>query len=487
MKREELINNTNCSDFDVTVIGGGISGARIYSELCSRGYRVLLIDKGDFGCGTSQASGMMIWGGLLYLKNLDFKTVYKLSKARDGMLAKFPDMVDSRSFRYMPCQTGGRNRMFVYWALVLYWLLGSRKRHFPKGEKEYSELKLVNSDQFKKSLTYEEAFLNLSDCRFVLHWLMAWQSERTIPLNYCSVKQSSYKDNHWHLSIKDGLHNKEFECKSKFIVNAAGVWTDTVNSEFEVESIYRHRFSKGVYLNLPKPSEHLKTLIFEMGLHGDSLTYVPWGPVSMWGPTETPVENLTDAFIPDKNDIQFLLDSANKNLRRKFGISDIVSVRTGVRPLAVKKGFNKKVYPLNLSRKHLINKSTSKNFLSIYGGKLTSCGIIADEVAHYLTPHIKKTAENKIEFIQPNNLIHFPKIKEELPSPEWCKKHEACHTLEDYLRRRTNISQWVANEGFGRNMENETLLKSMAETFTPSGKQFQNHLSNVNNSILNTL
>jgi len=72
--------------FDVTIVGGGINGACLYHHLCQQGYRVLLVDKGDFACGTSQASAMMVWGGLLYLRNMDFLTVAKLSRDREAMI-----------------------------------------------------------------------------------------------------------------------------------------------------------------------------------------------------------------------------------------------------------------------------------------------------------------------------------------------------------------------------------------------------------------
>ena len=67
--RDRNISNTAGNNFDITIIGGGINGASLYNKLVQEGYRVLLIDKGDFASGTSQASGMMIWGGLLYLRN----------------------------------------------------------------------------------------------------------------------------------------------------------------------------------------------------------------------------------------------------------------------------------------------------------------------------------------------------------------------------------------------------------------------------------
>ena len=96
----------NGRTFDVAVIGGGINGVCLYHHLCEAGYSVLLLDKADFAGGTTQASGMMIWGGLLYLRTLDLGTVWRLSKARDRMLRDLNEWVKPCTFRYLPVQRG---------------------------------------------------------------------------------------------------------------------------------------------------------------------------------------------------------------------------------------------------------------------------------------------------------------------------------------------------------------------------------------------
>lgn len=90
--------------FDVVVVGGGINGACLYHYLCAAGYSVLLVDARDFAGATSQASAMMIWGGLLYLRNWDLLTVWRLCAARDRMIRQIEDWVEVRPFRYLPHQ-----------------------------------------------------------------------------------------------------------------------------------------------------------------------------------------------------------------------------------------------------------------------------------------------------------------------------------------------------------------------------------------------
>ena len=99
--REKHWECARTEQFDVAIVGGGINGACLYDALCKKGYRTILLDKGDFACGSSQASGMMIWGGLLYLKNFDVASVYKFSKARDKMIGTYYDSISPRSFTKM--------------------------------------------------------------------------------------------------------------------------------------------------------------------------------------------------------------------------------------------------------------------------------------------------------------------------------------------------------------------------------------------------
>src|ERR1035437_8808259 len=103
----------NVESVETLVIGGGITGAGFFHVAARRGRDVPLVEGGDFAFGTSQASGMMIWGGLLYLKNLEIAVVRKLSRARDLLLARRPDQADVRRFVFLPLLRGGRPGWFV--------------------------------------------------------------------------------------------------------------------------------------------------------------------------------------------------------------------------------------------------------------------------------------------------------------------------------------------------------------------------------------
>ena len=125
--------------FDAAVIGGGINGASAFCELARRGHSVVLLEKGDFAGGTSQASSMMVWGGLLYLKQLDFGLVRRMCYARDRMIDQEHAWVRARRYRYMPKPDAPMRGWQANAVLHFYWLLGGGRRMRPRQERSWPE------------------------------------------------------------------------------------------------------------------------------------------------------------------------------------------------------------------------------------------------------------------------------------------------------------------------------------------------------------
>ena len=466
-RSERLGIARNCL-FDVTIVGGGVNGACLYDRLCRQGYRVALLDRGDFGSGTSQASAMMVWGGLLYLRSLDFRSVYNFSEARDRMISVMSNLVTPRLLRY--CFSPGNlfGRYLILAGLYAYWTIGRFKRRRPALEECYPESKLLKKSV--DSLVYEEAFLNTSDSRFVLQWITPHQPPDGVALNCCKIEGGAYRpaEQLWRIQVVDRLEKKEIELRSHLVVNCAGVWADTINAAFAIRSPYKHVFSKGVFINFPRQPEHLAPLIFEMGEHGDVLTSLPWGPVAMWGPTETAITELDEGFVATADDVRFLLDHRKRCLKEQSRKEDIVALRCGVRPLAVKSSFDSRVYPLELSRSFRIAVDPARPWISSYGGKLTGCSELASRVANKVRDFFPAPATGPAEHPQDSSesipVIDFPGLSDPQPDPGWCRTREFCCTLDDYLRRRTNISQWVPRGGLGREDEHLPFLRTICLT-----------------------
>ena len=287
-----------------------------------------------------------------------------------------------------------------------------------------------------------------------------------VALNHCELMHARWEASQrsWRLELSDRHGGSNWGVRARVLVNAAGVWAERVGESCGLEQRYRHVFSKGVYLAFPRPAQLDEAMAFEMEQHGDTQTFTPWGPVALWGPTESAVKDIETGFRPDVADVRFLLSQANSNLREKRGVEDIVSLRCGIRPLAVERSFARDVYPLDLSRRHVVARDRKVAALTIFGGKLTSAPMIAREVSRrvgeYMLPRgLPPTSHNGAALAT----IRFPGIDVALPSPRWCVEHEGCVTLEDYLRRRTNIAQWVPRLGLGIDDRNLREIVAIAE------------------------
>jgi len=456
----------NDHEFDVVIIGAGINGACLYDTLCREKYKVLLVDSGDFASGTSQSSGMMIWGGLLYLKNLDLRTVFELSSDRNRIVQQKAGWMVPTMMRYLPSTGAGRAKWWVQSGLWLYWMMGLGQRRRPRSEDQFSELALLKRGLVNGSLAYEEAFLEQSDARFVYRWIAPHRFSGQVAMNYCHLNGSfSAKDQRWHLDVTDGLSGQHYPIQAKMVVNCAGIWTDQVNAEFGIESPFRHAFSKGVYLGIPRAEQHNSSLFFELGEHDDVITFVPWGPISLWGPTETSMHDLSEGLAASRTDVDYLLEHYARRFRTPIRRQDIVSVRCGVRPLVVNRHYQSDRYPLELSRRQEVFQSPAEPWISCYGGKLTGCG----RMAHRALVLIKRSVAASADICTADDvweasleLTEFPGLAQPVPSAAWCAEHESCCNLEDYLRRRTNIAQWIPRGGFGKNDCNTQILKNIA-------------------------
>jgi glycerol-3-phosphate dehydrogenase len=413
---------------------------------------------------------MMIWGGLLYLKDLDLLTVTKLCRARDELIEQLPDRVRVEALRYLPGTVTLRNRHVVRAGMILYWLLGSRHRRRPGREAEFPERELLKAGRFRDSLTVEEAVLNGSDCRFALEWILSAAGPHATAVNHCASESVRFDPaaGGWRLELRDRLHGHEAAATACYLVNAAGAWADRLNERLGIEAPYRHELSKGVYITFRRPESLRRILVFDSGENNDTMTFVPWGSVAMLGPTETRVTNLAEGMTVAPEDVRSLLALANRNLSAAYRAEDIVSMRCGVRALAVRREFSKVVHPLELSRKHLLYQDRARQAVVVYGGKLTGCGALAEAVLACLAPHLPQPVPvTAPPAVAAPPMEPFPGLHEPVVAAAWCRDHEHCHTLDDYLRRRTNIAQWVPRGGLGVASENLAWLRQIARVFYP--------------------
>ncbi len=298
---------------DVLILGGGITGISLARLLARNGKSTILIEKRDFTSGTSQASGMMIWGGLLYLKNLEFRTVAKFCRSRDRLIQRRPTQIAPRGFTYLVARNGGRSSLLMGSALQLYRAFSGWKRS-PVRRFPIAELPgIFDRKNFASGWTYEEGFLSQSDSHFGLLGLI----DSSGPLNACNYHEVEslrrLENGRYDVTVRSTLDDATHRFEVGKIVNCGGVWADEINVRFGVRTRHRHHFSKGVYLLLGTSDG--EAFVMDTGTDGDVICWVPWGEVTMWGPTETTIASLDDAHATAA-DVDWLLDQLNRRSTR---------------------------------------------------------------------------------------------------------------------------------------------------------------------------
>ena len=448
--------------FDVAIVGGGVQGACLYHLLSRRGYRVLLVEQHDFGGGTSQASATLVWGGLLYLRNLDVMEVVRLSAARDRLLRDHAGRVRPRFWSYVFGERRSQSPWVLRGGLWVYWLLGGARRARPVHLRDFPERGFLKDQSAIECLRFEEGQMQVSDARFVYDWIALGDNQRSSAVNYCSLRGGGYdtEGRMWRLELHDELGGAQKEVRAKWVVNCAGVWADGVNQRFGIKLPYRHLLAKGVSFTFTRPSGHRDTIALDGKAADAGLSLVPWGPVSLWGSTETVVESPEQGWSASKDEVQFLLDELNAYLRRPIGFEDVVALRCGVRPLVAPHG-RWTGDAMQLSKRWRVHRDKHVPWISVHGGKLTACCSVAGRVGDILARILGEAEAAGDDHERPSaSLTLFAGL--EVPSHRWCHEHEDCWKLDDYLRRRTNIAQWIPRGGLGAQDEHREPLRAIA-------------------------
>jgi len=380
--RTSNIQKLPTTSFDVLIVGGGINGAVSAAALAAKGVKVALIDKGDFAGFTSSNSSNLAWGGIKYLESYEFALVNKLCKSRNHLMRSYPSTVKEIRF-FTSIQQGFRFPPFlIYLGTVLYWMMGRFNTKMPiyLNAKKIKQMEgVVNTANVKGGFEYSDAYLYDNDARFVFNFIRSSMSYGCIAANYVESLGSQREGELWLTQAKDKISGESLSIRSKVIINAAGPFVDALNKVNQQDTEHHHVFSKGIHLIVNKLTKSNKVLTF-FASDGRLFFVIPMGPVTCIGTTDTQVESpyaqVTEA------DRQFVLSNVNKLLALDTPLSeeDIIAERCGVRPLAIK-GRGGKADWVQLSRKHAIDCNQAEGYLSIFGGKLTDCINVGEEVA----------------------------------------------------------------------------------------------------------
>ena len=384
--RNTALGKLKEGSFDVLIIGGGINGAVSAAVLAGRGAKVALVDRGDFGGFTSQASSNLVWGGFKYLEGYELLLVRKLCVSRNRLIRSYPDNIKQIPFLATLDETSPHPTWLAALGATGYWGIGSFRTHRPSllSADDIAELEpVVRTDNSVGGIQYYDAYLPDNDSRFVFGFVRSAIEVGATVANYVEVVGAEREGNRWIVTLNDVDGGGEpFTCNARVVINAAGPFVDGVNFDLDVRTKHRIVYSKGIHLIVPQITPNHRVLAF----YDDTqrLFYViPMGRRSVIGTTDTRVDTPFSEVTDEDRD--FLLDQINGrlNLEEPLTPDDIIADRSGVRPLVVSSGGGDKkdVDWTKLSRKHEIETDSSRSVISIFGGKLTDCLNVGEEVA----------------------------------------------------------------------------------------------------------
>jgi glycerol-3-phosphate dehydrogenase len=386
-QREGIRQRLKSETFDVAIVGGGINGAVAVAALSAAGYKVALIEKKDFASSTSQESSNLVWGGIKYLESYEFSLVWDLCRSRNELMRRYPHEVQELRF-FTNLERGFRKpRILVFLGALLYWFMGRFKTRPPRllsrAAIERDE-PLVSTKTSQGGLEYSDCFLKDNDARFVFHFIRRGIRSGAAVLNYVEARQGRRDaDGHWSIECSDQETREDFTLKARILINAGGPFADRFNQACGIRTEHQHIFSKGVHLIVPRLNQSERVLTF-FADDGRLFFVIPMGSCSCIGTTDTRVSELP-ATVND-TDRQFILDNINKrlNLSQPLTMEDVIAERCGVRPLVIKGNagdFDREEW-INLSRKHVLECNREAAHISIFGGKLTDCLNIGRELVH---------------------------------------------------------------------------------------------------------
>jgi glycerol-3-phosphate dehydrogenase len=373
--------------FDVLIVGGGINGAVAAASLAGRGASVALVDKGDFAHFTSQESSNLVWGGFKYLENYEFLLVRKLCMSRNRLTKAYPDNITPIGFLAALDKTSPFPPWLAALGSTAYWAIGNFRTHAPRLVRPATMKRdepSIDTSTVRGGIEYFDAYLKDNDARFVFGFIRSAIEAGATAANYVEVIDTTRDGDVWRVTLRDVEGTGEsISCTAKVVVNAAGPFVDGLNDGMELSTNHRIVYSKGIHLVVPRITENERVLAFFDDTQ--RLFYViPMGKRSVIGTTDTRVDS-PESHVTDE-DREFLLGQINARLvlDKPLTVNDIVSERCGVRPLVVKRtsGSVDHVDWTSLSRKHEIEANAAKNVVTIFGGKLTDCLNVGEEVAH---------------------------------------------------------------------------------------------------------
>jgi glycerol-3-phosphate dehydrogenase len=402
--RQKITTDLQTTEFDILIIGGGITGAGIALDAASRGMKVALIEKNDFASGTSSKSTKLIHGGLRYLKQFDFWLVKEVGTERAIVHKLAPHLVVPEKM-ILPLIDGG-----TYGS----WLTSV-------GLKVYDILASVEGEDKRKMLTKEEALVTepllpkdilngagyyaeyrTDDARLTIEILKTALDFEAKIINYTEAKSFIYEENRViGAKVKDTISDENYEIKAKYVVNACGPWVDELRQLNHSKIGKRLHLTKGVHLVVAHEKLPVKQSVYFDIPDGRMMFAIPRGKITYFGTTDTNYQLDKDQVNTNLVDATYLISAVNNMFPEiNITLNDIQSSWAGLRPLIHEEGKSAS----ELSRKDEIFVSDSE-LISIAGGKLTGYRKMAERIVDLVAKKYEKRYEKNFGEIKTEKIV----------------------------------------------------------------------------------
>jgi glycerol-3-phosphate dehydrogenase len=397
--RAEALRRLAEEEFDVLVVGGGITGAGVALDAASRGLRTALVERHDFASGTSSKSSKMVHGGLRYLQQRDFRLVYEALHERQILLQNAPHLVSPLPFLIPLFGRDGVVNKAVSrtysTALWLYDLTGGWR--IGKGHKRInraaalSHLPTLRADRLVAAFIYYDA--RADDARLTLAVVRTAAVEhQAVCANYAEVtgfvhdgngRVSGAKVRAWTPTSDAGsaARSTDIEVKARVVVNATGVWADDLRALDEATHPHSLRPAKGIHVTVPRsrlPAD--VAAVIPVRSDKRSIFVVPWpdGDDVYLGTTDTNWTGSLDDPSVTPEDVEYLLGAANATTTSDLTPADVTGVWAGLRPLLDPGDKHLSERTQDLSRRHTV-KVSEHGVVTVTGGKLTTYRLMAEQ------------------------------------------------------------------------------------------------------------
>jgi glycerol-3-phosphate dehydrogenase len=465
-ERRESIARLASEDWDVVVIGGGVTGAGAALDAAARGLKVALIERSDLASGTSSRSSKLLHGGLRYLEHLQFRLVREALRERSLLLGRLaPHLATAQSF-YWPLTHRVWERAYIGAGVLLYDVFSGirpgvrRHRHLTRSKLAERAPDLVTS-RVRGAIRYSD--VQVDDARLVLELARTARAFGAAILTRCEVSALDLADDQATLGVTDLESGEWHRMRARSVINATGVHAPHIERLAGVREPVLVQASKGVHLVVPRSA--VRSDAAWISRTDKSVLFVlPWREHWIIGTTDTPYEGSLDLPQADADDVRYLLDAFNRVSARPLALEDVVATYVGLRPLVRPSRSDRDTTVL--SREHVV-RSPRPGLFTVVGGKLTTYRVMAKDVVDEAVAYLglrRRSSTRRIPLAgtwpevaneRERLAAAHPELAKALPGAPGASaldvvaavRFEGALHIEDVLMRRTRVAIETADGG----------------------------------------